>query len=503
MKQLIQFISRFKPRAPAVPEPLCKVARLCTEQFRNIPILKAPDPKGWWQGLSRTDKLRWSRYLFVSTCTNGLIWSSSILYLFLTKPVYTSSWALILPGSANAVNVSLPEIGQATASSESLGLATFDPRANYEYIFVSEQVLARAAKIVGIPKEKFAKPRIKNIDNTTLMQIDVTGPSPEDARKRAHALYDAMVERLNQLRVSEIDQRQGPTQKILLATQNKLEEAQRKVTAYKRQSGLTSIEQVDILSANIEQLRKQRAELAAQQAQSESRLQKLSRNLGLSPAEASDAFKLQVDQIFQQNLKDYSEATAILKVQLSKFGRNNPRILKEIKRQDAAKQAMNQRAIVLLGRVASAKTLIRLALAGTSSGRDSLFQTLVNYQSEATGAASQVRKLDQQISSLEGRLRWMSQRQSTLENLKRNEQIAEAVFASTLAKLDLGQANIFAAFPLIQIAVEPSLPEKATSPKKGLVLAGSAFGSIMTTAGLWILWIRKPWIKRVSKWIST
>lgn len=466
-------------------------------------MLKVPDPQGWWQGLSRTDKLRWSRYLFVSTCTNGLIWSSSILYLLLTKPVYTSSWALVLPGSANAVNVSLPGIGQATASSESLGLATFDPRANYEYIFVSEQVLARAAKIASIPKEKFAKPRIKNIDNTTLMQIDVTGPSPEDARKRAYALYDAMVERLNQLRVSEIDQRQGPTQKILLATQNKLEEAQRKVTAYKRQSGLTSIEQVETLSANIEQLRKQRAELAAQQAQSESRLQKLSRNLGLSPAEATDAFKLQVDQIFQQNLKDYSEATAILKVQLSKFGRNNPRILKEIKRQNAANQALNQRAIVLLGRAASARTLIQLALAGTSSGRDSLFQTLVNYQSEASGAASQVGKLDQQISALEGRLRWMSQRQSTLENLKRNEQIAEAVFASTLAKLDLGQANIFAAFPLIQIAVEPSLPEKATSPKKGLVLAGSAFGSIMTTAGLWILWIRKPWIKRVSRWIST
>ncbi|MCP9834543.1 MULTISPECIES: hypothetical protein [unclassified Cyanobium] len=184
-----------------------KATRLFAEQFRNIPGLKAPDPKGWWIKLSRTDKLRWSRYLFVSTCTNGLIWGTSILYLALAKPVYTSSWALILPGSANAVNLSLPEIGQATASNESLGLATFDPRANYEYIFVSEQVIARAAKIANIPKADFAKPRIKNIDNTTLMQIDATGPSPVDARKRAYALHDAIVERLNELRVSEIEQR--------------------------------------------------------------------------------------------------------------------------------------------------------------------------------------------------------------------------------------------------------------------------------------------------------
>lgn len=503
MKDSPPIIRRLRPKVQAVQEPLGKAKRLFAEQFRNIPGLKAPDPKGWWNRLSRTDKLRWSRYLFVSTCTNGLIWGTSILYLALAKPVYTSSFALVLPGSANAVNLSLPEIGQATASNESLGLATFDPRANYEYIFVSDQVLARAAKIASIPKADFAKPRIKNIDNTTLMQIDATGPSPLDARKRAYALHDAMVERLNELRVSEIEQRQGPAQKILLETQQKLETAQKQVSAYKRQSGLTSTEQVEILSANIEQLRKQRAELAAQQSQAESRLQKLSRSLGLSPSEATDAFKLQVDQIFQQNVKDYSEATSILKVQLSKFGRNNPRILKEIKRQEAARQAMNQRAKELLGRPPSAQTLSRLALTGASSGRDSLFQNLVNYQSDASGAASQVGKLDQQISSLEGRLRLMSQRQSSLENLKRNEQIAEAVFASTLAKLDLGQANIFAAFPLIQIAVEPSLPEKATSPKRTLVLAGSAFGSILTTVGLWILWIRKPWIKRVANWIST
>ncbi len=487
----------------AVQEPFRKAARLFAEQSKNLPGFKLPNPKGWWKGLSRTDKLRWSRYLFVSSCTNGLIWGSSILYLLLAKPVYTSSWALILPGSANAVNLSLPEIGQATASNESLGLATFDPRANYEYIFVSEQVLARAAKIAKIPRGQLAEPRIKNIDNTTLMQIDATGPSPVEARKRAYALHDAMVERLNELRVSEIEQRQVPAKKILLETQNKLEAAQKQVSEFKRKSGLTSIQQVETLSANIEQLRKQRAELAAQQSQAESRLQKLSRSLDLSPSEAADAFKLQVDQIFQQNLKDYSEATAILKVQLSKFGRNNPRILKEIKRQDAARQAMNQRVKVVLGRPASAQTLTQLALSGTGSGRDSLFQTLVSYQSEAAGAASQVRKLDEQIMSLERRLKWMSQRQSSLESLKRNEQIAEAVFASTLAKLDLGQANIFAAFPLIQIAVEPSLPVKATSPKRALVLVGSALGSILTTTGLWILWIRKPWIKRMANWIST
>ncbi len=495
------------PRASALRGPTIvgKGVRLFTEQFRNVPGLKLPHPRHWWGGLSRTDKLRWSRYILVSAGANGFIWSSSLLFLATAKPVYTSTWALILPGSVNAVNVNLPEIGQASASSGSAGVATstFDPRDNYEYIFTSEQVIRQAAKNAKLPMDKFGEPRIKNIDNTTLMQIEVTGPTPEEARRKSYALYDALRERLNELRTSEIEQRQVPTQAIMRDTQAKLAAAQRKVSAYKLRSGLNSSEQVETLSTNIEQLRRQRAEFAAQQAQADARAQKLSRSLGLSAAEAADAFKLQVDQIFQQNLKDYSEATAILKVQLSKFGPNHPRILKEIKRQQAAQQALQRRARLVLGRPLQATTLSRLALSSSGSGRDSLFQSLVTDQSTATGAAAQVRKLDQQIAALEGRLRWMSQRQSSLENLKRDEQIAEAVFASTLAKLDLGQADLFAAFPLVQMAVEPSLAAKPTSPKKGLVLAGSAFGSILTTVGLWILWIRKPWIRRVANWIST
>lgn len=490
---------------PPLPEPISKGARLLTEQLQNIPIPRLPHPKAWWSSLSRTDKLRWSRYFLVSGATNGLIWGSSLLFLATAKPVYTSSWALILPGNINAVSLNLPEIGQASASSGSSGGASssFDPRANFEYIFTSEQVIRQAAKNAQLPLKKFDEPRIKNIDNTTIMQIEVTGPAPEEARRKSYALYDALRQRLNELRSSEIQQREVPTQTILRDTQAKLAAAQRKVSAYKLKSGINSIEQVEALSTNIEQLRRDRAQFASQQAQADGKVQKLSSSLGITAAEAADAFKLQVDQIFQQNLKDYSEATATLKVESSKFGPNNPRIRKEVKRQQAAQQALQRRASQLLGRPPLANVLTRLALGTSGSGRDALFQSLVTDQSTASGAAAQVRKLDQQIASLEDRLRWMSQRQSTLESLQRDEQIAQAVFASTLAKLDLGQGDLFAAFPLVQIAVEPSLAERPTFPQKGLVLAGSAIGSILTTAGLWILWIRKPWIKRIANRIST
>jgi uncharacterized protein involved in exopolysaccharide biosynthesis len=498
------------PRSPAeslvrVSNIIGKGTRLLTEQARNIPGLRLPNPSQWWQGLSRTDKLRWTRYILVSAGTNVMIWGSSFLFLTISKPVYTSSWALILPGSVNAVNVNLPDIGQATATTGSGGGASssFDPRANYEYIFASEPVLRKAANNARLPFDSFEEPRIKNIDNTTIMQIEVNGPSPEEARRRSYALYDAFREQLNVLRASEMRQREVPSQKILRETQGKLAAAQRRVSEYKLGSGITSIEQVEALSTNIEQLRRERAQFASQEAQAKAKVERLSRSLGLSASEAAEAFKLQVDQIFQQNLKNFSEATALLKVESAKFGPNHPRIRKEVKRKDASQQALQRRARELLGRPLVPNLLFRLALSTTGTGRDALFQSLVNDQSTAAGAAAQVSKLDQQIASLEQRLQWMSQQQSKLESLLRDEQIAQAVFASTLAKLDLGQGDLFGAFPLVQMAVEPSLPDKPTSPKKGLVLAGSALGSIFTTAGLWVLWIRKPWIRRIGNWIST
>lgn len=478
---------------------------LLTENLRQIPLPRRLDPTLWWRGLDHTQKLRWSRYFLVLACTNGFIWGSSLLFLMLSRPVYTSTWALILPGVVNAVNVNLPEIGQATASSGSAGVATstFDPRANYEYIFTSEQVLRAAARRAGVPSAGFPPPRIRSIDNTTLMELEVRGPSPEEAQRRSQALYEAFLERLNELRLSEISQRDVPTQKILISTQKKLEEAQKKVSAYKSASGLSSIEQVDALSGNIEQLRRQRAEFAAQQARADASLRRLSAQLAITPSEAAEAFKLQADQIFQQALKDYSEATATLEVQSTKFGPNHPRIVKEVKRRDAAQQGLRSRARRILGREGGEPLLKRLALASEkTTGREALFEDLVTAQSEAAGAGAQVARIDREMEALEARLRGLTQKQSRLESLKRDEQIAEAVFASTLAKLDLGQADIFSAFPLVQMAAEPSLPKAPSAPKTKLVLAGAVSGSVLISIGLWLLWMRKPWIGRMARWIS-
>jgi len=88
--------------------------------------------------------------------------------------------------------------------------------------------------------------------------------NPELAQNKAFALYQALQARLNLLRAQEIIQRDAGFQSGLLL-RNKLDIAQKRLNNYKAVSSLNSNDQLKALSDGIEQLRKERAEIVAQQ----------------------------------------------------------------------------------------------------------------------------------------------------------------------------------------------------------------------------------------------
>jgi len=443
-------------------------------------------------------KERWLRYLVLTLLLNSAIWGVTIFYLKHAKSTYTSEWAIILPGSAPGIDINLPNIGQASSSSNSpFGGATTDPRANYQFIATSDAVLTNAATSVHLTEKEFGKPRVKLIDNTTIMTVQIQGDSPERSQQKALALYQALAKRLSLLRVEEVARRDEGIEDTLQSAKNKLATAQQQLSNYKVNSGLSFPGQVDNLSVNVEQLRRQRTEALVQAQQSTRRLQQLAANLGISSQQAADAFLLQADQQFQQNLKSYSEATANLAVLRSKWGLNHPEVVRELARQDASGIGLRDRSTQLLGRDVGQQALATLSLSADDQGggRASLFHDLITVQVEQQGLSEAVRTLDQQIGTLDDRLSDLSQKQSKLESLEREMQTAEAVFASTVAKLDLGKSEIFSAYPLAQLVAEPSLPQEASAPRRSLILLGSATGSILCSAGLGLLWWRQRLIK--------
>ncbi|WP_055075218.1 hypothetical protein [Pseudanabaena sp. 'Roaring Creek'] len=450
--------------------------------------------------LGKNNFLRYSRYIILGVVANVLLWGAAISYLKKTPPVYISKWAMIMPGNGLGVNVNLADLGQTSASSSSpFGGTSMDPRANYQFILTDESLLEIAATNQKIPISKLGKPKVKLVDNTSIMEMEIGARTPEEARDNATAIINALQSRLNMLRAEEIDKRGENNDVTLKEAREKLQIAQKRLSAYKASSGLSSSNQVGELSTNIEILRKQKAELSAQKELISSRFQQLSDSLGLTVPEVSDAFILHADRQFLQNAKDYSEANTSLTVLLAKWDINHPLVVKEAARQKSAQTAMISRAGELLRKEVKPSYIDHLVLGDSSgSSRENLFRDLIALDSDRQGAIAQNQALEEQIFQLEDRLQSLVQKQVVFDNLQREVQIAEAVFASTLAKINLAKSDIFTAYPLIQVLSKPSLPDKKSSPQPTVVFLGTGIGSVLVTTGLVMLWWRKEIKQKVG-----
>ncbi len=443
----------------------------------------------------KSRRLRTLKYMLIGTLCNSAIWGLSIFYLKTTAPSYTSEMILNVGATGPGVNINLPNIGQAITSSSSAFGRSSDPRENYKLIAMSPAVLAAAATSLDISEQEFGEPTITIVNNTTMLMIELNGSNPANSQAKVKALYEALYKRIEGLREAELLERNKAIQKAVEDAQVKLTQAQKNISLYKAKSGLNSSNQITDLINNIESLRKQRAEIIAQQQQVALQLQQLSAHLKLSPQEAADALALQTDRQFQKYLTEYADATTTLISLQKNRGPNYPDVVVARQKQEAALTALLERGQILLNRPVEQLTLERLSLDnsnGSGIKRSELFQKVVTLNARSQGIAAQVIVLTQQIAQLEARLADLTPKESILESLERDLQIAEAVFASTLAKIDLGKGDPFGSFPLLQIIEEPSLPDNPTSPKTKLVLAGSLLGSILVSTGLILIWWREP-----------
>jgi uncharacterized protein involved in exopolysaccharide biosynthesis len=437
----------------------------------------------------------WLKYLAIGLAANVVIWTLAIFYLQKASPSYTSDFALSLPAAGSSANVNLPGIGQASTSTESpYQVNSQDPRENYKFLLTSKSVLQAAANKLNMTSSEFGQPRITVISNTTLMKVEVAAETPEIAQSKAKALFDSLQEKLDQLRLQQLEQQDQVLQRSLETSQTKLKEAQQKLSDYKVATALSSTGQITNLSNNIEQLRKQRAEVLAQQQQASGRVLELSSNLKINSGQASEGFALQTDPIFQKAFQDYSESNATYNNLMSKFLPTHPAVIEEKAKRDGAETLLLSRASVLLGRPVNQRIIAQLNQSNINSentAKTTLSQQLVTAGAEQQGFAAQAKALEQQIALLEDRLKNLGKKESTLENLEREVRTAEAVFTSTLTRLDLGKSTVSGSYPQIQVFSEPSLPGSATSPKPFFVLAGAALASLFCSNGIFLFWLRQ------------
>ncbi len=434
-------------------------------------------------------------YLATSLLGSILIGSIATAYLQLAPQRYSSSMTLNLPSTNSFTRVDVPGLGGASVQNTSPYASAQDPRENYKIIAGSDQVLGMAALLMKKSIADMGKPTLKVVDGATVMQVSFMGNNPREAQAKTQAFHQALEIRLDELRKESVNQNEQSVQKAIGSSQKKLGLAQQQVASYRAQTGLNSEAQVQELAINIENLRRQRSELIAEQTKAASRFQSLRGNLSLNSQQATDTLKLQADPVLQEAAKKYSQVTAELTNTESTYQPNHPIVLQERETQRELKALIQNRSQELLGRD-PAQQGVNASI--SSPAREALMQDLVLSQVDAQGFGAKIVSLDSEIALLETRLTHLAQSQAKLDILKRNMQISETVFSSKLTQLGAESSDASDAYPKMQLLAAANLPDEPVQPKRSLVLVGAGASILLLNTGALTLWAyhRKNWYQR-------
>ncbi len=433
-------------------------------------------------------------YLGMGILLNSLVWALALAYLYLAPPSYTSKWGVKILETDSGVEVVLPDGGKASpAFGGWTPPTTQDTRNDYVYVATSPDLLTEAAALANLETKEYKEPKIQVDEENGLITFQIEGSSPKEARVKAIAFHQTMTSHIKQLRTEELIRQEKETQETLAKAKTKLVAAQKKLSQYRAESDISTDEQIQNLTDNIESLRRQRAELASQQKGAGDRFTQLSSEIkSLTSPNAGDAYKLAADPLYQQFQANYVQIQSSLNSSSDRFTPDHP-VVKE-KRIELRNStiALRKRASRVLGRSVSIDFLTQIASLTLDPqsviAREGLQQDLANSRAEWQRLKGETKELSAQISVLESRLRRMSQDQFKVDSLKRDLQVAETVFAATLAKLDLGKENIYSIYPPLQLISKPNLPEEPSNPSPGVVFMGGLAGSFLITTGMALLW---------------
>ena len=439
----------------------------------------------------RPPKNRGKRYVLTGVVGVTVIVLSALLVLELTPGVYTSRWTLILPGSGSEANLVLQGIGQASSSSASpYASISRSPRVNYREIVTSDTVLALAAQIAELPASEFGRPRVKLVQQSSLMSFSISGGSPELAQRKADAVNAALRQTLDRLRGDEMDLREAGLRSAMDSYSRRMQQVRGALLDHQTETQLISADQLDELITSVESVQRELIKVTSDAEQKASYLAALTTSLNVSREFAAAAVILHADETVRKLTGQYVEARSVLESKRGSFGANHPRMLAAQATIDSVEVDFARRARELVGE--RGIDLRRLVLLDVEDATGALFRELVTTSAQLDGLRAREASMQVQLDELRMKLQQQLHAVARLADLERDHKIAEAVFSSALARIDTGKADLFVSYPLIQTIVPPSMPAAPDSRPRLFTLAGAFMASFCYVMGLVLLWFRLP-----------
>jgi len=454
-----------------------------------------------WRRILRGGRLsdagRLPRYVALLLLGASCIWAPISGYLATTPVKYTSHASLILPGSGASASVNLANIGQASSYANSaFANGSISPTETYKRLLSADRILDAAAKAVDADRDAFGKPRVQLVDQTSLIHIELQAASPSDAQQYGDALVAAFFAEIDALRTDEIATREASNAGAIEDYTRAIQATRAGIKQLQSQSGLISVaqyqEQVAANDRAKQELRAQESELARQSK----RVAALQVALDLPSDAAAATLKLYADAQYLSLLEDVAVGAAKLAQADATYGSRHPIYVNARNDYEGVRSGALERALQVTGLTVDQLGGLDRAPEGQ---RAQLLSELVREDALRAGLEEHVATLRAQVRLETLRLSELAPVAAELEDRQRDFAVAEAVFASAIARSESKKTDVYASYPLIQVLENPSLPTHPSSPNKKISIAAGVAASLMLLVGLALAWIRNPLISKLLK----
>jgi uncharacterized protein involved in exopolysaccharide biosynthesis len=444
-------------------------------KFRDISISRL------LRGGRISDLGRMHRYLIFFGLGIASAWLPAIAYVKYGAIKYSSQFSLILPGSGSSSSVNLSEIGQATSSSSSpFSGSGISPTVTYKNLLMSANVINAAAQNLSVDPSSLSVPKVKLIDETSFISVEMIGRTAEQARDNAKAIQDAFFDQLQILRDDELKRREDSTLAPVRKYENTVDIVRKKLGELQIKSGLNSIDQYTAIVTANQNLSLKIEENKGLLVKLENSLASLHKNLGLTPETAAITLKLHSDPEFA-TLADFTAKSQAEYAQLAQqFGSNHPQLVDARNKFNGAQRKMISRAERITKRA------------------DLLLQ-MISLKTESSGLDAQINQMETQLRKNQNYIASLDPIVSEMETLNRDYKLAEAVFTSTLGRISTAKTDIFASYPMAQVIEAAIIPLKPSSPSKAIAYGAATGATILMLFAILLGWIRRPLIDKLLK----
>ncbi|WP_371153826.1 hypothetical protein [Jannaschia sp. 2305UL9-9] len=441
------------------------------------------------------DPKRFPRYLAIAVLGGALIWAPITGYLRTAPLSFRSTTSLILPGSGASASMNLSGIGQASSYSNSaFSSNSVSPTETYKRLIGADRILEAAASSMALSRQEFGKPRINLVDQTSLIHLEIAGGSAEEAQARGDALLTAFFAELDALRSDEQTTREDSGLAAIDDYRTSVAATRSDIARLQQESGLISADQYDAIVESTRMLESRVLDLTATLDEKTQSVLALEASLGIPASAAAATLKLYADAEFNALTDEVGIHAAALAEARSQFGEGHPKVQTARAAHSAATTAALQQAGAVTGLERAQLEMLDLAPAGA---RADLLAQLVRMEAERAGAERELATLSARLTDEQARQQGLAAAAARLQDLQRDFSVAEAVFATAIARTQSTKSDVYASYPLVQVLENPSLPDSPSSPNRKLAIAAGVAATFMMLLGLLLGWMRSAMIGRL------